>query len=69
MSVQFYSFKVEFQQRGAAHIHGIIWLNLDKLENLVLINGELCQLYETKSSHVDDDSQPLRGIADAFKKI
>ena len=72
MNVQFYSYKVEFQQRGAAHIHGIIWLNLDKLEKLVLIDGELCQSDDTKRIWVDnddDDSRPLKGIANAFKKI
>ena len=73
MNVQFYSYKVEFQQRGAAHIHGIIWLNLDKLEKLVLNDGELCQSDEIKRCHVvdvdEDDSRPLKGIANAFKKI
>ena len=32
MSVQHYSAKLEFQGRGAAHNHGVLWLNLDKLE-------------------------------------
>ena len=41
MNVQFYSYKVEFQQRGAAHIHGIIWLNLDKLEKIVPYPNQL----------------------------
>ena len=27
-----YSYKTEFQNRGAAHIHGVLWLNLSKLE-------------------------------------
>ena len=72
MNVQFYSYKVEFQQRGAAHIHGIIWLNLDRLEKLVLIdNRELCQADDVmpSSGRKDDDNKPLRGIADAFRKI
>ena len=64
MSVRFYSYKVEFQQRGAAHIHGIIWLNLDMLETLVLIDDELCipddnSLWRKQS---DDYERPLRAL-------
>lgn len=71
MSVRFYSYKVEFQQRGAAHIHGIIWLNLDMLETLVLIDDELCipddnSLWRKQS---DDYERPLSGVGVAFKKI
>ena len=32
MSVDYYSMKVEFQGRGAAHNHGVLWVNLKKLE-------------------------------------
>ena len=32
MAVQYYSYRVEFQARGAAHIHGVLWANIDKLE-------------------------------------
>ena len=35
MCVKDWSYKVEFQQRGAGHIHGIIWLDLRGLEKLV----------------------------------
>ena len=34
MSVEHYSAKLEFQGRGAAHNHGVLWLNLDKLEHM-----------------------------------
>ena len=33
MNVKYYTYKVEFQGRG--HIHGTLWLNLEKIENLV----------------------------------
>ena len=29
MCVEFYNYRVEFQMRGAAHIHGVLWLDLD----------------------------------------
>ena len=32
MAIQFYSYRVEFQARGAAHIHGVLWADIDKLE-------------------------------------
>ena len=32
MAVQFYSYRVEFQARGAAHIHGVLWADINKLE-------------------------------------
>ena len=28
LSVQYYSYKVEIQERGAPHVHGVIWSNL-----------------------------------------
>merc|ERR1712218_364346 len=34
LPVKYYSYKVEFQQRGAPHIHGVLWLDLDKLEQM-----------------------------------
>ena len=37
MIVEFYSYKVEFQERGAAHVHGLLWLALDKMEKLVRV--------------------------------
>ena len=32
--VKYYTYKVEFQHRGAPHIHGVLWLDLDKLEEM-----------------------------------
>ena len=29
-SVKYYSYRVEFQLRGAAHIHGTMWVNFEK---------------------------------------
>ena len=35
MHVKYYTYKVEFQDRGAGHVHGTLWLGLNKIENLV----------------------------------
>ena len=36
LHVRFYTYKVEFQQRGAAHVHGTLWLDTMKIEQVVL---------------------------------
>ena len=33
MHVKYMSYRVEFQGRGAAHIHGTLWLNIQKIQN------------------------------------
>ena len=35
MHVKYFTYKVEFQDRGAGHIHGTLWLGLDDIENLI----------------------------------
>ena len=32
MAVKYYSTKVEFQGRGAAHNHGVLWVDVNKIE-------------------------------------
>ena len=32
MAVKYYSTKVEFQGRGAAHNHGVLWVDINKIE-------------------------------------
>ena len=45
MSVKYYSTKVEFQGRGAGHNHGVLWLDLEKMEYYVENqNGQWCDL-------------------------
>ena len=35
MLVEYYTYKVEFQDRGAGHIHGTLWLKLENMERLI----------------------------------
>ena len=35
MMVEYFTYKVEFQERGAGHIHGTLWLKLDMIEQLI----------------------------------
>ena len=62
LSVQYYSYKVEIQERGAPHVHGVLWLNLGELENLSMVEGKLSN---TRTS----DKKPLKGIGEVFKRI
>ena len=68
LSVKYYSYKVEFQARGAAHIHGILWLNHFRLEKLILKDG---QLTHPSGDYVNPghSSLPLKGIAETFQKL
>ena len=34
MNVQYFNYRVEFQMRGAAHVHGVLWLEVARLEKI-----------------------------------
>ena len=75
MHVKYYTYKVEFQERGAGHIHGTLWLNLDKLEELVesedgkLLPKEDSPLTMPTNENESTDIHPLSGIKSVFKKL
>ena len=39
MNIKYISYRVEFQGRGAAHIHGTLWLDLKKIEKLPIFKS------------------------------
>ena len=41
LCVKYYKWRVEFQLRGAAHIHGVLWLDMDSIDQLKGSSGEL----------------------------
>ena len=65
MSVRFFTYKVEFQARGAGHVHGTLWLNLLDLEVLVRRNGKLVK----PDLDVPSEVTPLKGLSKAFKSL
>ena len=72
MYVNYYTYKVEFQDRGAGHIHGTLWLRLDKIENLIEgKNRTLRQLEEGEQLSEDEIKEkcPFTGLTSAFKKF
>ena len=47
MSVKYYSTKVEFQGQGAGHNHGVLWVDIEKMQYFI-------EEYEGHWSHLDD---------------
>ena len=39
MKIKYISYRVEFQGRGAAHIHGTLWLDIKDIEKLPIFSG------------------------------
>ena len=67
MMVEYFTYKVEFQDRGAGHAHGTLWLSLDNIENL--LNNEDGTLSQKT---IDDDKKtkgPFDGLKEAFSKF
>ena len=62
MSVRYFTYKVEFQARGAGHVHGTLWLNLLDLEKLVRRNGKLVKPDDENPS----EDTPLKGLSKVF---
>ena len=76
MSASYYTYKVEFQDRGAAHIHGTLWVNLDELEEMVRgVDGELRAPAKEQNENKNKDGNEkdkkgyLDGLKLAFRKL
>ena len=71
MNVDYYSYKAEFQDRGAGHVHGTLWVNMKKIESLLkLPNGNLVTKKQYDESKSDDTfEKPFEGLMKAFQKF
>ena len=67
MHVKYYTYKVEFQDRGAGHIHGTLWLGLEKIEKLIRDEPD----DELRPKRKDEQKKEgwMHGLKDAFKKL
>ena len=65
LAVEYYNYRVEFQLRGAAHIHGTIWVNwMDIAEKMVKTN-----LFANNENHDPDDVETMiKEKVEIFKK-
>ena len=73
MNVEYYTYKVEFQERGAGHIHGTLWLSLSNLENLVYSEDRKliknCDINSEIGSSEPVSYHPFKGIKSAFQRL
>jgi hypothetical protein len=66
MKIKYISYRVEFQGRGAAHIHGTLWLNIKEIENSMTFQSE-----ETPSGTLSEAFRKFRDdvkLTEAEKK-
>ena len=70
LPVQYYSYKVEFALRGAAHIHGVLWVNWDEISVLERKEVEMIEVALKRIKNEDkmttDEKQGLANFADMF---
>lgn len=79
MHIMMYSYRVEFQKRGAAHVHGCLWVDLEKMEKkipgLARAYQKLRHDKQLSEPHtvsieeglkVEDDVTPLTTFIDMF---
>ena len=71
MIVEYFSFKTEFQDRGAGHIHGVLWVKLHKIEKLYRLPDKSLVLLseDEKRESREKYTQPFKGIKSTFKKF
>ena len=65
MNVEYYTYKIEFQERGAEHVHGTVWLSLKMLEKLIIKDGIL----QNPSYPGEKGETPLKGLSKVFQKL
>ena len=56
MPVKYYNYRVEFQLRGAGHIHGCLWLDLEQLSQV--LNTENPEDREAMDENADREKNP-----------
>ena len=79
MEIENWSDKMEFQGRGAAHIHGVAWCNLQKVAELIDIDTVVSEYEEEmelsedevheKSEDTINDSVSVSKLENAFHKL
>ena len=71
MMVDKFSYKTEFQDRGAAHVHGVLWIKIHKIEKLCRLGDSSLKLLteEEKNAMKENFVEPFKGIVSAFRKF
>ena len=69
MKVRHISYRVEFQGRGAGHIHGVLWLDMKELKVKDVSNELLCEAFDKlrHSQELDEgEARSIEKFTDAF---
>ena len=69
MKTQFYNYRVEFQMRGAAHIHGVLWVDLSQLENRFPNIQEAFNILKEKKYLTDRKHETLVNFIDSYISV
>ena len=70
LPVKRYSYKVEFQQRGAGHVHGVFWLDIPRLNRMVRTpDGNLVDGTNANQCSDQPQERPFEGADEPFNKI
>ena len=71
MMVDKFSYKTEFQDRGAGHVHGVLWVKQYKIEKLCrLPDNSLVSLTKDQKKEMKEEfTEPFDGISRAFRKF
>ena len=63
MCAQYYNYRVEFQLRGAGHIHGTIWIDWD------LMDEKMRRKKENSEYDLDEHVLDVNNIKEGFENI
>ena len=66
MKIKYYSYKVEFAMRGAAHIHGVLWVDLSNFDFLTK-NLKKKSCTNSKVNDKDEDTVSLQSLFDRIR--
>ena len=71
MNVDKFSYKGEFQDRGAAHVHGTLWVKMHVIEKLKrLKDGSfITKTKYNREKRKEAFDEPFKGITEAFRKF
>ena len=64
MAIKNFSDKLEFQGRGAAHIHGCAWCDLSKVYEVLNLKSNIVDNEEEYESESEDDNENMEELED-----
>ena len=72
MNITYYNYRIEFQMRGAAHVHGVLWVDMQKLENekeFEGLNNTMMKIKRNEILESESDTMPLVNFVDKFISV